>query len=129
MKKVNMKRTVSLYLIGFLLIHVVPLSDDLNLTANNSYIIESLRLDHLLHSVMCLPMFYVIFNSLTINYVSNRFVIALALGLVMAAFAESLQLLLPYRAFTIPDLIANIAGVVVGLLVFLSSRIFNIVKR
>jgi len=129
MKKVNIKRTESLYLIGFLLIHVVPLSDDVNLTANNSYIIESLRLDHLLHSVICLPMFYVVFNSLTIKYVSNRFVIALALGLVMAAFAESLQLLLPYRAFTIPDLIANIAGVVVGLLVFLSSRIFNIVKR
>lgn len=46
----------------------------------------------------------------------------LAAGLVFAAGSDGLQVLLPYRAYNVNDLVANMAGVAIGMLCY---RVFN----
>ena len=74
--------------------------------------ILSLRLDHLLHILVFFPLIPI---WLTLWPASNKWLV-FALGLFIAAAAEGMHYVLPYRAFNANDMLANIAGVIAGML-------------
>jgi len=121
-------KKVSFIYFGFVLfLHVVPLGDDLDLTVNNSYILDGLRLDHLLHGLIFLPTYF-FFRSWLHELQTQRSLIAVLLGILFGVFAESLQIFIPYRAFTLPDLMSNAIGALLGLLFFETLRYLHVVK-
>ena len=127
LKRQFVKKLSFVYLGFVLFLHVVPLGDDLDLRVNNSYVLDTLRLDHLLHCILLMPTYFFL-SALVPKFCFRARLSVLLLSIAFAALAESFQILIPYRAFTLPDLIANTSGVVVGCIVFETSRILNIVK-
>lgn len=123
-----MKKLIFIYLFVVVVVHVVPLGDDLDLTVNNSYIIEDLRLDHLLHGLIFVPVYFFIWSLIHSEHRWQRFIIALLLCTLFAVLAESLQILLSYRAFTVPDLLSNLFGVGVGLIFFSTLVSLRVIK-
>ena len=75
---------------------------------NDTYVIE-LRLDYLLHALLCIP-FIFLFN----KAFQRSFAIAVITGLLFASLSEGAQYFLPYRAFNINDLLANNIGIFAG---------------
>jgi VanZ family protein len=115
-----------IYLLIVFFLTIAPLGNNLNLTVQNSYVIERLRLDHLLHGLMFIPFFGLFFRAISIESLIKRFFLALFLSLGVAVIAELLQIFLPYRAFTFPDLQANLVGVFLGMILF---GILNIIQH
>jgi len=114
---------LQIYIAFILILHCIPLGNDLNLSVQNSYVLERLRLDHLLHGLMFIPIFGLIFRALSIESGIKRFFLAFFLSLGVATVAEVLQIFLSYRAFTFQDLQANLTGVFLGITyVFLTNK-------
>ncbi len=101
-----MKILTTLYLIVLILSTVLPLNNA-GTALNNNYAL-TIRWDYLLHAMVYLPM------ALLLSKHIRQKGWVLLLGLVLAAGLEALQLLLPWRAFNINDLIANGTGVLIG---------------
>ncbi|MCC5918098.1 MAG: VanZ family protein [Cryomorphaceae bacterium] len=116
---------LQIYIAIIFILHCIPLGNDLNLSVQNSYVIERLRLDHLLHGLMFIPIFGLFFRAISIESLIKRFFFALFLSLGVATVAELLQIFLPYRAFTFPDLQANLVGVFLGMILFGILRIIQ----
>lgn len=124
----GLKKIAWIYVVVVFALHVIPLGDDLDLTVNNSYILDGLRLDHLLHGCIFLPMYFFVRFILMEKTVGRSFLKALVIAMALAILAESLQLLIPYRAFTLYDLASNVLGVISGALFFETLRNLNVVK-
>ena len=77
----------------------------------NDIFVVHLRLDYLLHGLLFLPITFFLSRWPLSGY---RFPVILLAALLFALFCEAVQYPLPYRAFNINDLIANLAGVVAG---------------
>ena len=71
-----------------------------------------IRIDHLIHASVYLPCILML-----MPLCRFRWCRAWLVGLAIALTTESVQWLLPYRGFDINDLIANIIGVSLGLLI------------
>lgn len=71
-----------------------------------------IRIDHLIHASVYLPCILMLMPLCRFRW--RR---AWMVGLAIALTTESVQWLLPYRGFDINDLIANIIGVSLGLLI------------
>jgi len=86
----------------------------------NNIIILQLRGDYFFHILMFLPwvFFSGVFNMKKIYWV--------LIGLLFAAGSEAWQYLLPYRAYNVNDLLANMLGVLLG---FTLLFLINIRKR
>jgi len=84
----------------------------------NNIIILSFRGDYFLHALVFIP--WMLFQPA----MKTNLWLWLLYGLIFAAGSEALQFLLPYRAFNINDLIANMAGVVTGAIVFGIARLY-----
>lgn len=76
-----------------------------------------IRLDHLSHALLFIPWVLLVEYGWALHQRSrNRIALSFVFALTFAAFCECLQLLLPYRAFTVSDLMANGLGICLGYL-------------
>ncbi len=98
------------YLAGLIIATLFPFGDATQVL--DTVYILSLRLDHLLHILVFFPLVPV---WLALWPASNKWLV-FALGLFIAVVAEGMHYVLPYRAFNPNDLLANLAGVVAGML-------------
>ncbi len=106
---------------GFIILLVVlPLNSAGELNDVN---IVSFRGDYFFHAVVFLPwaFFKVPFRFHAFTW--------FCLGLLFAAATEGIQFFLSYRAFNINDVIANMAGILIGTFLFLLVSRFWILKR
>lgn len=99
-----------LYFIGLILVAILPLNATEEL--NDMNIVE-VRGDYFFHVLVFLPWALLGFLAFRLSFL---WIVA---GLMIAAATEGLQYFLHYRAFNINDMIANVTGVVIGLVVFL----------
>jgi len=100
-----------LYLIILITVSVIPLGS-VSKQIMDVHVIK-LRGDYFLHMLVYLPMVLLLFLSCKRW---NWWLLGVAL--VIAAGLEFVQMWLPYRSFNINDLIANVAGVVLGTAIF-----------
>ncbi len=98
-----------IYVVGMLLLASLPLNHVTSFLSDN-YVVN-IRLDYLGHIVLFLPFLFLVKRAYSIH-----FFLALLSGLIFAGFCEGLQYLLPYRSFNINDLLANIIGVAIGII-------------
>jgi glycopeptide antibiotics resistance protein len=108
-----LKRTgpaFSIYISILFLLTILPINSSDNSLINNTFILE-VRLDYLLHALLYFPWLF-----LAVKATKAGHIIALLYGLLFAAGTEVLQLLLPYRTFNINDLLANVLGLLSGLI-------------
>lgn len=98
-------RLFRIYLICVLLLSVLPINSAGEL---NNITILKFRGDYFLHSLMLVP--WMIF----LLWIKSRWWLWLLSGLLFAVFIEGIQYFLPYRAYNINDLVANIVGVGIG---------------
>jgi len=104
------KKLFRIYLICVLLLAVLPINSAGEL---NNITILKFRGDYFLHSLMLVP--WMIF----LPGINSKWVGWLLSGLLFAALVEGIQYVLPYRAYNVNDLVANIVGVGIGGLILL----------
>ncbi|MBI1781989.1 MAG: VanZ family protein [Sphingobacteriales bacterium] len=84
----------------------------------------SFRLDHIVH--MCLLLVWALLFKLawfpSQRLTLKNYLVFTAAGLVLAALSELVQLVIPYRSFTMTDLYSNCIGVIIGIPVILLFR-------
>jgi VanZ family protein len=100
------------YMIFLLIFFIYPFNVENKV--NTVKVAGTFRLDHILHVLIFLPSTFVLQNKFNLK---SSYV--LMLGIIMSFFFEFLQWFIPYRAFTIKDLQANIIGSLLGHLSFL----------
>lgn len=81
---------------------------------NHTYVFR-LRLDYLFHALLFVPWMFLT----PYEWFKKYSIIWFLTGLIFASMSESIQYFIPYRAFNINDLLANIMGVFIG--VFLAA--------
>jgi glycopeptide antibiotics resistance protein len=96
------------YLLAIIALIALPLNSANEL---NNITILQLRGDYFFHILMFLP--WAFFR----QALAIKTLPWLMLGLLFAAGTEDLQYFLPWRAFNVNDLIANMAGVLLGFLI------------
>ena len=107
-----------LYCIVLLLLAVLPINS--NSSSINDTFIVNIRLDYLLHILIFLPFLPLAMYPKPIKSQRKGTIKLLSLimsGILFAVFTETIQLYLPYRTFNINDLIANILGIIMGLII------------
>jgi len=102
------------YIVFMLFLVSLPLNNAGSGFLTNTYIVK-IRLDYLVHIVLFQPFLFLMKQAY-----SGPFLIMLMAGLVFAGFCEGVQYLLPYRSFNINDLIANEAGIMLGIVIVVS---------
>ncbi len=108
------------YIVLVVLVSAIPLKS-LNLPPLNKNHVLGLRLDLLLHGLVFLPLMPLCVLSLPRLNLWSLFVFSLGL----AWLAEFIHYILPYRSFDSPDMVANVAGVLVGGVFVLAWRTFS----
>ena len=103
-----------LYALFIMLLVVLPINSTGDL--NNINII-TFRGDYFFHVLVFIPW------SFFQQALRHKTVIWLIWGLIFASATEGLQYLLPYRAWNINDLLANILGVLLGFVLYKLFRI------
>ncbi len=109
-KLLNIKHITYIYLLILLLGAVLPLNSGSS-SLNDHYTLH-IRWDYLLHALVYIPLPVLMGLSLK----KGSWILIILFGLLFAVMFESLQLVIPYRAFNINDLIANGVGVIIGLI-------------
>ena len=107
MKPTGIKWLFVCYILVILLLVALPLNSAAEL---NNITILQLRGDYFFHIVLFLPwaFFRLVFGQKGWSWG--------VFGLFFAAGSEGIQYLLPYRAYNVNDLMANMLGILVGLL-------------
>ncbi|MCK9270934.1 MAG: VanZ family protein [Tenuifilaceae bacterium] len=95
------------YFFAILILIAIPVGNENMTNLNNIYLLH-FRGDYLVHALMFLPWCFLMPGSRLSMWWW------LPAGIVFAVGTESLQYLLPYRAFNINDMIANALGVILG---------------
>ena len=109
---VIMRWLTSVYIIILFVAAVVPLNSG-SIVLNNNYTMH-IRWDYLLHVIVYLPMpFLMGFSQKKRELLWIRVIV---ISLLITALFEAVQLVVPYRAFNINDMLANALGVLIGLL-------------
>lgn len=98
-----------IYAITIILLAILPLNSSGSL---NNITILRFRGDYFLHALMFLP--WAFFRP-SFRFSNGTW---LLLGLLFAAGSEALQYLLPYRAYNVNDLAANVIGVALSFPVY-----------
>jgi VanZ family protein len=101
---------IILYLIFLLVFFLYPF--DVEQKINTVKVAGTFRLDHILHVILFIPAAFVFFNKFEWKLVILFIVIHL-----MASGFEFIQWFIPYRAFTIKDLQANLIGTFSGFVI------------
>lgn len=101
-----------IYIILVILISLVPIGGTSE-SLNNIHVL-SFRLDYLLHALVFIPLFPL----WRWGWPHHNAWMVLFAGLLLAVATEAVQIYIPYRAYNINDLLANAAGVLVGVMLF-----------
>jgi VanZ family protein len=122
--KIQLKWLACAYTIGIILVSVLPVNSKSPSFPLNSNHLFHIRLDHLVHAIIFIPWVVVIWLVIRFNFrtVPLKATACLALCLLFAAAMEFVQYFLPYRTFSIYDLLANGAGVILGFILLLFFR-------
>jgi VanZ family protein len=111
------KIALFLYILLIIIAVIFP-TQTVGITGMDETYVAAIRLDHLLHMAGFFPLYPLArFAFTSVN--ARQQMRMLTLIMVLAALAESLQLLVPYRSFNIIDMLSNIAGVLCGYLFYL----------
>ncbi len=105
-------RVAGLYLVMLLVGALVPLGMGSEFLGNN-YTLH-IRADYLLHALLYIPLPLLLILSRSGKKGGWMAVILVSLAVVI--LFETVQMLVPYRAFNINDLFANGVGVIIGLI-------------
>ena len=109
---VIMRWLTSVYIIILFVVAVVPLNSG-SIVLNNNYTMH-IRWDYLLHVIVYLPI------PLLMGFSQKKrellWIRVIVISLLITALFEAVQLVVPYRAFNINDMLANALGVLIGLL-------------
>ena len=100
------------YLVSILALAVFPFSSA-GVSGLNRVHVVSFRLDHLLHLLAFLP-FYPLVVWAWKPRTLTKHTLWLLVGLIIAALAEYVQYFIAYRSWNPTDLLANIGGVLAG---------------
>lgn len=113
---------IYIYIFVLFLIAIIPINGKKNAIINDTYILH-FRLDHIFHLLFLFPwMNLLILFSSSNNKKLSSFYICYDLeiikwflaGLLLAICTEGIQYFLPYRSFTLVDLMSNISGLLIG---------------
>jgi len=104
------KILLCVYIVVMLLLVVLPLNDAKTSFLTDTYVVK-IRLDYLVHIAVFLP--FLLFVKLAYPAPLSWMFLA---GLVFAGFCEGIQYLLLYRSFNVNDLLANMIGIVIGVI-------------
>jgi VanZ family protein len=107
------------YISTLFLIAVLPLNGSSEFALNHNFVL-SIRLDHLLHSVIFIP--WILIGRTCKNL---SFAFLLTFGILLATLTEGIQYFLPYRSFNINDMVSNILGVLIGLIVLFFKGMYK----
>lgn len=107
------------YILSLVILAVLPLNGQNSVTLNNTFVIH-IRLDHLLHGVIFLPWILIGRTCKNLSFAS-----LLAFGILLATLTEGIQYFLPYRSFNINDMVSNMLGVIIGLIVLFFKGIYK----
>ena len=114
MKYLHTNWAAGLYLLLLLAGALIPLGNG-STTLSNNYAFH-VRADYLLHAIFYIPLPIVLLLSGWGR--KGGWIPVILLCLLVVVLFESMQMLVPYRAFNINDLIANGVGVLLGLVFF-----------
>ena len=109
-RMLNIKHITFIYLLILLLGAVLPLNS-VSSPLNDNYTLH-IRWYYLLHALIYIPLPVLLGLSLK----KGSWIRIALLALPATVLFEALQLVIPYRAFNINDLIANGVGVIIGLI-------------
>lgn len=111
-------RTLTWLIISYVLTILTLSAAIINTKAalNRTWVLH-IRLDHLLHALLFIPWMVLLHWRWKEKRSVGFFMLALGAGFLLAVISEGAQLVLPYRAFNVMDLVANWVGVVVGALI------------
>ncbi|MFT4805488.1 MAG: VanZ family protein [Psychroserpens sp.] len=112
------KALLGIYTVGILLLVILPINgkDQVFGHLNNTYIIN-IRLDYISHFLLFIPWVAIVYLTFGKEVAFFNFdTYTLISLLTFAIFAESIQYFLPYRTFNINDLLANVFGVLLGII-------------
>jgi len=101
------------YIFGMVLLVSLPLNEAGSDFLTNTYVVK-IRLDYLGHIILFIPFLMLVKISYPLPFLGM-----LLAGMVFAGFCEGVQYLLPYRSFNINDLLANMLGILVGIILIL----------
>ena len=105
------------YCLALLLLAILPING-VSSPLNHTFIVK-VRLDYLFHSLVFIPWMLLISFAFTNGNRNKRFsyiLLLLSYGLLTAIITEGIQYFLPYRSFNINDLLANLIGVTIGII-------------
>ena len=109
MKRHQIVRIILLsYLAAVVLMYVLPVNTKGEL---NTHHVAGLRLDYVLHALLFLPLPVLLIDP---KAKPGNFLLLFAAALCVAAAAEYIHALIPYRSFNPNDLIANVCGALIG---------------
>ena len=126
-KQLNIKYITLIYLLILLIGTVLPINSVLTTPLDDIYTLQ-IRGDYLLHALVYIPLPVLLglyFKKRTREEIRQQtnniqFWIRLVLfTLPVTVLIELVQLVIPYRAFNINDMMANGVGAILGLMVFL----------
>jgi glycopeptide antibiotics resistance protein len=129
------KVLLAIYTVGIILLVVLPINgkDQVFGHLNDTYIIK-IRLDYISHFVLFNPWVSIVYLNFGKESAFLKFdSYTLFSLLAFAIFSEFIQYYLPYRTFNINDLLANVFGVLLGILlakplsqflIYIASRLF-----
>jgi predicted glycosyltransferase/VanZ family protein len=100
----------ALYFLSLIILYIIPFKEGFSL---NKYNFSGFRLDHILHTVLFIPTVFMI-SPIYFRQTQFRSFKIIVLSLLVAALFETIHLIVPYRAFTFEDLLANLLGVILG---------------
>ena len=106
------------YLAAVIIVSLIPLGG--TTIALNEHQALSIRLDYLVHALVFLPLVPL----WRIVRPEHPWSLTIITGLLLAAVTEGSQYFIPYRAYNINDLLGNISGVLLGVLVALAIKLF-----
>lgn len=112
-QKKKLKNIFIAYAVLIIVLAVIPLGNSEQLEKT---VIFHFRAGHLFHAAIFIP--WAFFCVKTKKYLPAWFI----WGMLYAAISEGLQCLVPYRSCNISDMLANMIGVIVGFIIFVSIR-------
>jgi len=115
-----------LYTVFLILLSVLPINSISGSSINHIFVV-SIRLDYFLHGLIYVPLVFVTWTDRDIDTFTMPFkaLVWIMILLLFAAVTEWIQYFLPYRAFNINDLMANITGVLIGLILIVFVEKIN----
>lgn len=103
------------YCLAIVLLTVLPLNTNSPNSLNDISILH-FRGDYFFHALLFMPWVFLI------HAMKEPIWLWLLLGLLFSSGCEFIQYFLPYRSFNINDLLANIIGIALGFLIWISFK-------